>query len=95
MYYYIKQDYEIQRNIYTTFILYSYLEKINFTQLAHYGNRCKQCYGQTISKKFDRVLYNINLIKKVFCIYNGYTINPSYIYGKHTPNIGYNRYNIA
>ena len=67
--------------------------KINFTQLARYGNRCEQCYRQTFSRKFDWVQYNLNLMEKLFGKNDrkAIAIDPSYISksGKHTPNIGY------
>lgn len=67
--------------------------KINFTQLARYGNRCERCYRQTFSKKFDWVQYNMNLMEKLFGKNDrkAIAIDPSYISksGKHTPNIGY------
>lgn len=67
--------------------------KINFTQLARYGNRCEQCYRQTFSKEFDWVQYNLNLMEKLFAMNErkAIAIDPSYISksGKKTPNIGY------
>lgn len=44
-----------------TLILFMIIpRKINFAQLTHYGNRCKQCYRQTFSKESDWVQYNLN-----------------------------------
>lgn len=67
--------------------------KINFIQLARYGNRCEQCYRQIFSRKFDWVKYNLNLMEKLFSKNDrkAIAIDPSYISksGKHTPNIGY------
>ena len=67
--------------------------KINFTQLERYGKRCEQCYRQTVTKDFDWIGYNMELMNTLFEKNDrkAIAIDPSYISksGKHTPWIGY------
>jgi len=78
-----------------TLILYCVMQKINFTQLGQYGNRCEKTYRVNFKKiDFEAASVNLEMAKRYFEDSTGVkaiAIDPSYISksGKHTPGLGY------
>lgn len=65
--------------------------KVNFSQLARYGNYCEQRYRQQFERDFDFLEFNTQLIRQQSPQRLVIAFDPSYISksGKHTPGIGY------
>jgi len=64
--------------------------KVNFSQLARYGNSCEQRYRQQFERDFDFLDFNTQLIKQQSPQRLVVAFDPSYISksGKHTPGVG-------
>jgi hypothetical protein len=72
-------------------LLLSIKGRVNFYQLARYGDFGEQRYRQQFEKQFDFLKFNKQLTVSKRSSFCAIAIDPSYINksGKHTPGVGY------